>query len=158
MNKRLILLPILLLGCFNVTSCNAEDGDINEWVGEYKWGANREEKWHHFITGEKKKQSETSYWWEDYRYPFVIKQDKTWFQHNSDKIETSGYSGKVKCYKDHLCFTDMPSNYHVNVKFNFKHNTDTQGAWIRYYYDESVDRHDLDYDYTIRTIYLKLIK
>lgn len=152
--KRLILLITIIAP---LTACDSEDGDINDWVGSYRWSSNVEEKWHQFITGERKKQNEVSYSWDEYKYNIVIKEDKTWFQPNSDKIATSGYSGKVKCYKDHICFIDMPSNYHIKNEYNFSFQNDSQGKWLKYYFNEGTDKHGLDYDYTIRTVCFKAI-
>ena len=153
--KLLILLPLLIVP---LSSCEKEDGNINDWVGSYHWYKNVEETWHQFITAEKAKQSEQSYSWQEYQYNLIIREDKTWFQPNSDKIATSGYSGKIKCFKDHICFLDMPSQYHVKNNFKFSFYTDSQGKWLRYYYNEGTDRHGLDYDYKIRTVEFKFVQ
>lgn len=153
MMKKPLLLILLIILVAPLSACNREDGNISDWVGSYHWSTNREEIWHQFITAERKKQSEVNYYWDEYKYNLVIREDGTWFQPNSDKIATSGYSGKVKCYKDYICFIDMPSNYHVknNYKFSFYQEED-QSKSLKYYYNEGTDKHGLDYDYTIRTI------
>lgn len=154
MKKILIPCLFLLVSCFSLSGCDKEDGNILDWVGEYFWVSNVEEHWHMFITGEKSKKSENNYPIPESKFKLIIREDKTWFQPNSDKIATSGYSGKIKCYQDYICFVDMPSNYYITNKMHFKYSIYNETTYLEHYNDESVGKHGIDYDFTKRNVRL----
>lgn len=152
MNKKLTLVLPLLLFPFSVISCEpAEDGDINEWVGEYEFTSNYCEHWHRYLDGTKRQIRDPEYFKKD-TDPFVIYSDKTW---KIPDYKGLGPTGKIKCYKDHINLLDFSMDYRIESKFNFKlvtETTEVERTFLQYRLDESEGRITGDYDFDIRVV------
>lgn len=153
MKTKLLIVPFLLLCSFNFTSCGAkEDGDINDWVGEYEFTSNYCEHWHRYIDGTKKQIRDPEYFQKDTDH-FFIYADKTWKIPNSKGL---GPKGTIRCYKDHINLLEFSMDYRIESKYDFKFyvetTAETERTFLRYYRDESEGRVRGDYDFDIRVI------
>lgn len=140
-----MVLSVLLIGLFN-SSCDKEDGDINEWVGTYHWSSNYYEEWS-YVLGESKCNKH-----EDYRMDknldFLIKSDKTWLIPDP---KGPGKSGQIKCYKDHINLLEMLLDYRIDSSFPFIYVKEERNTFITY--ETNTNPHIGDhYTYQIRRV------
>lgn len=154
MKTKLALLPLLLLCSFSVTSCDKEDGNINDWVGTYHWSSNEIQYWSYSL-GVKTWQR-TDYHKKEDEINMVINSDKTW-KFPVEKDPKLGKSGRIKCYKKYINLLDMQNDYLVKSSYAFKLVIETGGTFLQYYKDTSIGRHKDHYDYTITIVSFKLV-
>ncbi|MCQ2792420.1 MAG: hypothetical protein MJ208_02730 [Bacilli bacterium] len=157
MKLKLILIPFLLPCSFGIFSCEKkEDGNINDWVGEYEWVSNYCEHWHRYYDGSKKQIAESEEFKKDQDH-FFIYSDKTWKILDSKGL---GPKGTIRCYKDHINLLDFSMDYRIESTYDFKFHrettTESERIFLRYYRDESEGRTTGDYDFDIRVIRLWL--
>ena len=154
MKFKAFLIPILLLCSFSTNSCGEkkEDGDINEWVGEYEFTSNYCEHWHRYYDGSEKKVRETEYFKKDTDH-FFIDADKTWKIPDSKGL---GPKGTIKCYKDYINLLNFSMDYRIESKYDFKFYVETteesERTFLQYKRDESEGRITGDYDFDIRVV------
>lgn len=154
MKTKLFIIPCLLLTSFVAPSCAPkEDGDINEWVGEYQWVENYCNYCHHYLDGTKRIVNSEVYITGD---NLIIYQDKTWRMPDSKDL---GPSGTIRCYKNHINLLNFSMDYRIEAKFEFRfiYNELKTHKWLDYHLDESSGRTSGDYDYKDRRVYFKFI-
>lgn len=153
MKLKLLLIPTLILCSLSVPSCAAkEDGDINEWVGEYEFTSNYCQHWHRYLDGTKRQIRDPEYFKKDTDH-FFIYADKTW---KIPDYKGMGPSGTIKCYKDHINLLDFSMDYRIESKYDFKFyvetTEETERTYLQYKRDESEGRTRGDYDFDIRVV------
>lgn len=152
MKNKLFLVSLLLLCPFSATSCEpAEDGDINEWVGEYQFTSNNCKHCHHYVVGGTEVLSTEKFKMDTDH--FFIYTDKTWKIPDSKGL---GPKGTIRCYKDHINLLDFSMDYRIESKYDFKiykeMMAEQERTYLRYYRDESEGRITGDYDFDIREV------
>ncbi|MCQ2796797.1 MAG: hypothetical protein MJ213_05850 [Bacilli bacterium] len=151
--KTKLLLSLFLLSSFSFTSCEAkEDGNINDWVGEYEFTSNYCEHWHRYIDGTERQIRDSEYFKKDTDH-FFIYADKTWKIPNSKGL---GPEGTIKCYKDHINLLGFSMDYRIESNYDFKFyvetTEETERTFLQYKRDESEGRITGDYDFDIRVV------
>lgn len=149
-------MPFLLLCSFSFASCETkeakEDGNINDWVGEYEFTSNYCEHWHRYIDGTERQIRDPEYFKKDTDH-FFIYADKTWKIPNSKGL---GPEGTIKCYKDHINLLGFSMDYRIESNYDFKFyvetTEETERTFLQYKRDESEGRITGDYDFDIRVV------
>ncbi len=120
-----------------------ENGDINDYVGEYELSISYERK-KHYYWGNTTLISETT--------PVTLGSILT--IHSNKKAELqypndgAVIKGKIKVYKEYVKFINLP----FSSSYKFKKNDDKS---LDYSYVE--EKHTLDYDFTTRRLYFQYL-